>query len=224
MRHGAKDISAASDASAATVGINAGSADMLRAIGRITARCTGPIEVFRPLYCWLRDFAGKRPETVLSAVADLLRGMIPTKLEWADTGTNLVTTVGKNNILDNHWAGSAYTAAWYGGLISLTGYSALAAADTMSSHAGWTEDQNYSQGTRVSAPWSTAASAGSKSLTSNMSYSINASTTIKGVFFCSNSTKGGTTGILCSEALFSGGDQVLQNGSTLNIGYTSTLT
>lgn len=70
-------------------------------------------------------------------------------LKWCDEIKNLVTTAGKNDALDKYLAGSAYTAAWYLGLISSTGYGVgPAAADTASSHAGWTEDQNYSQGAR----------------------------------------------------------------------------
>lgn len=145
------------------------------------------------------------------------------KLKWRDTIENLVTTVGKNDALDKYLAGSAYTAAWYLGLISSTGYTTGAAAgDTAASHGGWAEDQNYSQGARQTAAWS-AAAAGSKSLSAALTFSINASTTIKGCFLISNSTKGGTTGILYSAGLFSGGDKAVANGDTLNVSYTASL-
>lgn len=142
-------------------------------------------------------------------------------LKWRDTFDNLVTTVGKNNALDNHLSGSAYTAAWYMGLISATGYGAgTAAGDTMASHAGWTEDQQYDEASRPSAAFA-AASGGSKPLSSPLSFSINASTTIKGAFIVSSNTKGGTAGVLYSAGLFSGGDKVVASGDTLNVSYTA---
>lgn len=144
------------------------------------------------------------------------------KLKWRDTIENLVVDEGKNDALDKYFAGSGYTAAWYLGLISSTGYTTgPAAGDTMASHGGWAEDQNYSEGTRPAPTWN-AASGGSKA-TNATSFSINASTTIKGCFMVTNSTKGGTTGILYSAGLFSGGDKAVDNGDTLNVTWTGSL-
>lgn len=147
--------------------------------------------------------------------------------KWRDLFGNLVTTVGKNDALDKYLAGSAYTAAFYIGLISSASYSAVNAADTMSSHAGWLEAGSanaptYSQGTRVAAAWS-SASGGSKALSSALSYSITSTGTVKGCFLTTVSTKDGTTGILYSAGLFSGGDKVLGNGDTLTVSYTASL-
>ena len=142
-------------------------------------------------------------------------------LKWTDTYSNLVTTVGKNDLLDKYLAGSAYTAAWYLGLISLTGYTAVAVGDTMASHAGWTEDIGYSNSTRV-APSFGAASAGSKASTAT-AFNINATTTIKGTFLTTVSTKSGTTGILYSAGLFTGGDKAVASGDTLNVTYTASV-
>lgn len=143
-------------------------------------------------------------------------------LRWSDTIDNLVTTVGKNELLDKGLAGSSYTAAWYVGLIDNGSWSAVNAADTMASHAGWTENTGYSQSTRPAASWS-AASAGAKALSSAASFTINADDTIKGCFLVNNSTKGGTTGVLYSAGLFTAGDKVVQNGDTLNVSYTASL-
>lgn len=145
------------------------------------------------------------------------------KVKWSDTFDNLVTTAGKNDALDKHLAGSGYTAAWYLGLISSTGYGAgPAAADTPASHAGWTEGTGYSNASRPTAAFS-AAAAGSKSFSSALAFNINAAATIKGCFLISNSTKGGTTGILYSAGLFTGGDKVVSDGDTLNVSYTASL-
>ena len=144
-------------------------------------------------------------------------------LLWEDRIENLVTTVGKNNMLDNHLSGSAYTAAWYMGLISLTSYTTgPAAGDTMASHGGWAEDQNYSQGARPTTAWS-AAAAGAKALSAALVFTMNASTTIKGCFLNSIATKGGTTGTLFSAGLFTGGDQPVVSGNTLSVSYSASV-
>jgi hypothetical protein len=143
------------------------------------------------------------------------------EVKWTDTIENLVTTVGKNDLLDKYLAGSAYTATWYLGLISSTSYTTgPAAGDTAASHGGWTEDTNYSNSNRPSPSFSSASS-GSKGA-SAAAFNINGSTTIKGCFLISNNTKGGTTGILYSAGLFSGGDKTVANGDTLNVTYTAT--
>jgi hypothetical protein len=67
------------------------------------------------------------------------------KLKWRDTIDNVVCTVGKNLMLDTAFAGAAYTVTGpYMGLISSTSYSAVAAGDTMASHAGWLEVPSWS--------------------------------------------------------------------------------
>lgn len=144
-------------------------------------------------------------------------------LKWRDTIDNLVTTGGKNDALDKYLAGSAYTAAWYLGLISSTSYTTgPAAGDTMASHGGWTEDATYSNANRPTTAWS-AASSGSKALSAALAFNINGTATIKGCFLTSNNTKSGTTGILYSAGLFTGGDKAVANGDTLNVSYTASL-
>ena len=144
------------------------------------------------------------------------------KLKWLDTIENLVTTEGKNDALDEYFAGSAYTAAWYIGLISSVSYTTgPAVGDTMASHGGWTEDQNYSECT-CPFPFCWSAASGSKATTAT-SFSIDATATIKGCFMVTNSTKGGTTGTLYSAGLFTGGDKAVANGDTLNVTWTGSL-
>lgn len=146
-------------------------------------------------------------------------------LKWTDTIKNVVTTVGKNDLLDKYLAGSAYTAAFYLGLISSVSYlGAPQGTDTMSSHTNWTEAgatnaPAYSQGARPTAAWS-AAAAGAKALSASLAYSITSSGTIKGAFLTTVATKDGTTGILFSAGLFSGGDKVVANTDTLNVSYS----
>ncbi len=148
-------------------------------------------------------------------------------LRWKDEVRNTVVTVGKNDMLDKYLAGSSYTAAFYLGLISSTSYSAIAAGDTMSSHAGWFEAGNantpaYSQSTRP-APTFAAASAGSKATSASVTFSITSNGTAKGSFLTTVSTKDGTTGILFSAGLFTQGDRAVITGDTLSGTYTLTI-
>jgi len=141
-------------------------------------------------------------------------------IKWTDTIDNLVVTVGKNDLLDKYLSGTSYTATWYMGLISATSFTTgLAATDTASSHPGWVEDTGYSNTARPTAAWS-AASNGSKSLSSALVFNINTTTTIKGCFLINNATKGGTTGVLFSAGLFANGDKLLSSGDILSVNYT----
>src|SRR5436190_4270768 len=72
---------------------------------------------------------------------------------------NDIVNEGKNLIFDVMWNDATQIAhsAWCLGLISITGFSALAATDVMNSHAGWTEFTGYSQANRVA--WGSIASA-----------------------------------------------------------------
>ena len=140
-------------------------------------------------------------------------------VKWEEDFLNLVVTVGKNKLLDEMFAGSAYTAAWYMGLVDSSGFSAYAAGDTMSSHAGWAESTAYSNANRPTMAFS-AASAGSKATSSAVVFNINGTATIKGVFVVTNNTKGGTTGTLYSAGSFSA-DRSVVNGDTLNVTWTA---
>lgn len=148
-------------------------------------------------------------------------------LKWAEPIDNLVTTQGKNYALDAFLAGSNFTASPFMGLISATSYSAVAAADTAASHAGWLEAgaanaPTYSQATRP-APVFSAASAGSKSTSAAVVFSITGTGTVKGCFLSTNATKDGTAGTLYSAGLFSAGDKLVSAGDTLSVTYTASL-
>lgn len=140
-------------------------------------------------------------------------------LKWREEIENLVTTAGKNNLLDTYLAGSAYTAAWYLGLVDGSGTPSYAAGDTSASHAGWTESTAYSNANRPTPSWNSAAT--SSKATTATAFNINGTATIAGCFLISNSTKGGTTGTLYSVGAFSGGNKSVTNGDTLNVTYTA---
>lgn len=148
-----------------------------------------------------------------------------------DKFPNTVVTVGKNLMLDSALAGSAYTVTGpFVGLISSTSFTAISAADTMTSHAGWLEAgganaPTYS-GSRPTASWS-AASAGAKALASAAVFNITGTGTIKGAFMTYGSgavaTVGNTGGTLFSAGLFTGGDRAVISGDVVNVSYSVSL-
>jgi len=131
---------------------------------------------------------------------------------------NGIVDVGLNHILETEFNGGTPITTWYMALIDNGSFSALANADTMSSHAGWIENDDYTQATR---PEWTAGTAATRAITnaSTVDFSINATVTLKGIFITSVSTKNGTTGTLWSTAAFSANVSAV-NGDTLKVTYT----
>jgi len=149
-------------------------------------------------------------------------------LKWREDNENLVVNVGLQDMNTKYFSGSAYTAAWYIGLYGAGASSTPAAGDTMSSHAGWTENTTYSNATRPQAVFGTATTANPSVISNSASvavFNINGTTTVGGAFLVSNSTKGGSTGTLFSASDFqSPGDRSVVNGDTLNVTYQFSLT
>lgn len=124
------------------------------------------------------------------------------------TAWNLVTTVGKTDIIDKYLKGSSYTASWYMGL---KGSGSAAAGDTLASHSGWSELTPYS-GSRPAITWGTTS--GGSNTGSAVSFSINATATVAGAFICNVAS--GTSGTLYSVGDFAASRGVA-NGDTLNV-------
>jgi hypothetical protein len=131
---------------------------------------------------------------------------------------NDITNEGKNTIFDVMFNTGTQITTWYIGLISITGFSALAATDVMNSHAGWTEFTNYSQANRVT--WGSGASS-AQTVTNGTpaQFDMTATGTVKGIFIVSNNTKSGTTGKLWSTALFTA-DVPVVNTDQLKVTYS----
>ena len=148
-------------------------------------------------------------------------------LKWEAECPNLVVNGGLQDMNNKYFLGSAYTAAWYIGLYGAGASNTPAASDTMSSHAGWTEETGYSQSTRPACSFGTPTTANPSVATNSASpavFSINATATIGGAFLTSNNTKGGSTGTLYSASDFtSPGDRSVVSGDTLNVTYTLSL-
>lgn len=147
------------------------------------------------------------------------------KLKWRETIENLVVNVGLNEILDKFWKGSSYTAAHYVGLLdAATSPISIAAGDTDTVHAGWTEITAYSEGARQTLTLGTVSSQSVDNSASKASFSINGTANIEGAFISTDNTKGGSSpeGTLIAAGQFSGGAKSVSNGDTLNVTVTLT--
>jgi hypothetical protein len=146
-------------------------------------------------------------------------------LKWEDQAHNLVVNEGLQYMNTEFFKGSGYTAAWYLGLVTGPGSSnTYAAGNTLASHAGWSEDTNYS-GNRKAVTFGTATTADPSVISNTASpsnFSMNASTTIAGAFLTNVSS--GTSGILFSVSNFqSPGDRSVVSGDSLSVTYTFNL-
>lgn len=148
-------------------------------------------------------------------------------LKWQEEKHNLVVNVGLKDMNDKYFTGATYTAAWYIGLYGAASTNNPAAGDTAASHAGWTEVTPYSNATRPQATFAAATTADPSVITNSASpavFNINATSTVGGAFLISNSTKGGTTGILFSASDFAApGDRAVASGDTITVTYTFSL-
>ena len=129
---------------------------------------------------------------------------------------NGITTPGINALLD----GDLDLDDLKIGLIDNASFSALSAADTMASHAGWIENTDYDEAARPD--WgAAAATSGIKQNTTSVVFTFNAAVTIKGLFLTTNATKGGATGTLWSTGLLPTADSP-QIGSVGRVFYDLT--
>ena len=137
------------------------------------------------------------------------------KLKWKDKAFNIVVNAGLNHILGVEFHSDTQITAWYTGLVNSS--PTYAAADTLSSHAGWTENSGYT-GNRKAMTFGAAGSQQISNSGNAASFSINATGTIAGAFICSAAS--GTAGTLFCEANFSQGNKSVSNGDTVNVTYT----
>lgn len=158
-------------------------------------------------------------------------------IKWEEEFPNLVNAVGKQLMLDTLLSGSSYTTVGpFLGLISGASPT-FAAADTMTSHGGWTEFTNYTVGgsaVRGTASFSAATSSGTTptnvttKTASAITYTITgAGGTVGGCFLVTgsgaSSTQGNTSGTLYSAGAFATA-KVTTAGDTVSVTYSTTAT
>jgi hypothetical protein len=158
-------------------------------------------------------------------------------IKWEDSFPNLVNAVGKQLMLDTLLSGSSYTTVGpFLGLISGASPT-FAAADTMVTHAGWTEFVNYTVGgsaVRGTASFGSATSSGTtptnvttKTATA-ITYTITgAGGTVGGCFLVTgtgaSSAQSNTSGTLYSAGAFATA-KVTTAGDTVSVTYSTTAT
>jgi len=136
-------------------------------------------------------------------------------VRWEDDLSNLVVTVGKNDLLNQYFRGSSYNAAFFVGLKTA---GSISAADTMSSKS-WTEITAYSNATRPAFTAAVPSGGSTDNSASPAVFNINGTATVGGCFITTNNTQGGTTGTLFSATDFAVARSVL-SGDTLTVTYT----
>lgn len=158
-------------------------------------------------------------------------------LKWEEEFPNLVNAVGKQLMLDTLLSGTSYTTVGpFLGLISGASPT-FAAADTMSSHSGWTEFVDYTVGgsaVRGTASFTSATSTGTtpSNVTTKsaaaITYTITgAGGTVGGCFLVTGSgavsTQNSTAGTLYSAGAFATA-KVTTAGDTVSVTYSTTAT
>lgn len=143
-------------------------------------------------------------------------------LKWEDEFHNLVVNSGLQYLNTQFFKGSAYTAAWYLGLVTGPGSGVTyIAGDTLATHTGWTEFTNYA-GTRKTVSFGTATTADPSTIDNAASPSqfviSGAGGTVAGAFL--STVASGTAGTLFSEGNFTSGDKLVTSGDTVNVTYT----
>jgi len=161
-------------------------------------------------------------EALLLQEEDLSRQMRPLQFQaWERTENNVVTNVGRNDILDKYWRGSSYTQT---AVMGLAGTGTKAAADTQASHAGWSEvgGSNAPTYTGNRKAVTMGAASSQSSVSPQQSYAITSTGTVSGLFMNNggSATKDDTTGVLVSAVNFTGGDEAVNNLDTLLVTYT----
>jgi hypothetical protein len=158
-------------------------------------------------------------------------------LKWEESFPNLVNAVGKQLMLDTLLKGSAYTVVGpFLGLISGASPT-FTAADTMASHAGWTEFIDYTVGgsaVRGTAVFASATSSGTTpsnvttSAATSITYTITGGGgTVGGCFLVTGSgavsTLNNTSGTLYSAGAFATA-KITTAGDTVSVTYSTTAT
>ncbi len=131
-------------------------------------------------------------------------------------GKNIIVTEGFAKLLDVMFYSDSKISNWYIGLVNNS--PTFAVADTLASHAGWTESANYAGNRKA---WVTGASSGGSITNSTAAeFTMSATESIYGAFIGSVAT--GTSGTLWCEKAFSAAISVVST-DVVRVYYTVTV-
>lgn len=133
---------------------------------------------------------------------------------WEEDVKNLVVNAALDSLLSVYFDAATQITTWY---LGLKGSGAVAAGDTLASHAGWSEITDYT-GNRQAITFGTASGGSLAGGTST--FAINATVTIAGALIASVAS--GTSGLLYSAGNFAA-PRSLGNGDELDVTPTVTM-
>ena len=149
---------------------------------------------------------------------------------------NGITNEGKNKLLNVMFHGTSAITTWWLGMISNSGYSALAVGDTYAQIAGsngWTEFTDYTDAANSNSAstrpeWTEGAASGQAITNSSpVIFDITGSGTVKGLFLVGGAAGAQTKGdhaasgaVLWATALFGTGDVAVNADDQLKVTYT----
>lgn len=177
------------------------------------------LKVQRHVECWRPKVGWERWARACNFVGlEKLAARIPRYLAWTDDSFNIVTTAGKNKVLDAAFKTGLTTPAWYVGLVDNASWTAYAAADVLSSHTGWIEGNPYTGNRKT---WTAGTVSGGSVDNSGAvaAFAITATLTVRGCFLADAAS--GTSGTLFGEGDFANARSVI-SGDTLNVTITIT--
>jgi len=116
----------------------------------------------------------------------------------------MIVNVGLDYILDQFFGSDVF-------YVGLKGSGTIAAADTMASHAGWSEVTDYDEAVRQTLTMGSASSQSINNSASVATFTISASVTVAGYLLTTVDTKGGTTGTLVSAGDFTAAQSVVDD-------------
>ncbi len=141
------------------------------------------------------------------------------EIQWIDEFAGLVVTAGLNKLLDATFVTGLASPAWLVGLVDGTGTPVVTAADTMASHAGWSEFAHYTEAVRQAWTPDGAPAAGAVvNAASQAIFSVNADGTVYGTFLSDTAALSpGNAGVLYDVGQFAEGSHLVYNGGSLHV-------
>ena len=142
------------------------------------------------------------------------------ELVWEDSNHNIIPNAALTDILGVYFANGTQSPTWYM-VPAEDGPPVFAAGDTPSSHAGWTENEDYNEAVRQTYVGVVTGS----NITNSASpavINITVGSGFGGSALFNSNTKGGTSGIMASGVVATQGDQTLGAGGSLSMVYSIT--